>query len=200
MHEPRWGGEAAPITALDRAPQILPVPLGGLTPARHRTSRLALLWRRYQSTALTAMALAAIALGVWLALSPGSFAVDATARGVRIDDFVLNPLPLQPEQGVRVFTGKASLAISDAGPGETAAGAVMTWGGLPATGRCVLRVFASTASDACEFTIGDAAVTSLDTFDFRARTWRRRYGDGGEVAITVAAGSALIPIPFPLGR
>lgn len=200
MRETRWRGEVAPITALDRAPQILPVPLGGLTPARHRTSRLSLLWRRHQSTALTALALVVSVLGVWLATSSGSFAVDVTAREVRVDGFVLTPSLPQPEKGVRVFTGKATLAISAVGPGETVAGAVMTWGGVSTTGRCVLRVLASTASEACQFTIGDTEVTSLDRFDVPTRTWQRRYGDGGEVAIAVPAGSALIPIPFPLGR
>jgi hypothetical protein len=157
-------------------------------------------WRRQQTRVLVTMALVIGICGVWLALSPATFTVRMGPSGVLVDGSLLAPMAAQSERGLRVFSGPASLAITDVDEGTSRAGAVMTWAGLSTTGRCVLIVVASGASDNCRFTIGPERVTAADTFDARAHAWHRHYSDGVDVAINVPAGSALIPIPFPLGR
>jgi hypothetical protein len=187
--------------ALDRSPQTLPVPLGGLSPARRQSSALAWWWRRHQPTALTVIAIASIGVAVWVSTSPRSFSVVVRGGDVSVDGEILTPAVQEPANGVRVFTGRGSVAIGAASSGTTRSGAVMTWNGLAMTGQCVLHVTGANASEACEFTTeGGARVTSVDNFDFDARVWHRRYQDGMDVTIAVPAGTELIPIPFPLGR
>jgi hypothetical protein len=185
---------------LDRTPQLLPVPLGGLHPTRRRPSMLLWHWRRHQPQVMIATALVAGLSGVWLATNPVSPSVAMDAAGVHVDDALLAAVSPQSVRGVRVFNGPASLAITSPSGGTSRAGAVMTWDGLATTGQCVLTVVATRASDACHFTIGSARLSAVDTFDAGARVWHRRYGDGVDVTIAVPAGSSLIPIPFPLGH
>ena len=80
------------------------------------------------------------------------------------------------------------------------AGAVMTWNGAATTGRCVLVATARPVRETCRFVMGTLRMTAADTFDGASRMWRRRYGDGVDVAIAVPLGSALTPIPFPIAR
>ncbi|HUZ71021.1 MAG TPA: hypothetical protein VMU65_15035 [Candidatus Saccharimonadales bacterium] len=186
--------------ALDRSPQVLPVPLGGLTPARRHPSTLLRHWWRHQPKVMMAMALVAGICSVWLALIPPSFTIAMDATGVHVDGAVLRAATPQSVLGMRVFRGPASLAITASRGGASRAGAVMTWGGVVTTGRCVLVVIATGASDTCRFTMGSARLSARDTFDARAHIWHRVYGDGADVTIAVPAGSPLIPIPFPLGH
>lgn len=200
MRDHRGVAQATGLSALDRAPQLLPVPLGGLSPARHQPSTLLRHWRRRQPMVMTAAALLIGVCGVWLGLSPATVTVRIGPSGVLVDDSLLTPLAAQSMHGLRVFNGPASLAITDAGGGTSHAGAVMTWNGLATTGQCVLVVVKSGASDTCRFAIGAKRLTAADTFDARNHVWRRHYADGVDIAIQVPAGSALIPVPFPLGR
>jgi hypothetical protein len=146
-----------------------------------------------------ALALAAAGGGVLLSTSPRSFDAGVDAVGVHVDDAILTPVA-QSAAGTKVFTGAATLVIVVASPGIVRAGAVTTWNGVLTTGRCVLIGGAAGASETCQYDLGTALLTSIDSFVVRTRTWHRRYSDGGEIAITVPAGSALIPVPFPLGR
>ena len=184
---------------LDRTPQLLPVPLGGLNPARRKPSTLLRRWRRHQPKVMIATALVAGACGVWLATKPVTSTVAMDATGVHVDGALLAAVSPQTVHGVQVFDGPASLAITTPRGGTSRAGAVMTWEGLATTGQCVLVVGAG-ASDACRFTIGGAGLSAADTFDARSHVWYRRYADGVEVTIAVPAGSPLIPVPFPLGH
>jgi hypothetical protein len=185
---------------LDRSPQILPVPLGGLAPARRQTAPWIRWWRRHQPTVLTVIAIAAIGIAAWVSTSPRSFSVALRGGDVSVDGTVLTAAGHEQAIGTRVFTGDGSLAITAGASGTVHAGAVMIWKDLPTTGQCVLHVVARSATETCEFAIGADHVASIDGFDFAAGAWNRHYTDGIEVTIAVPAGTALIPIPFPLGR
>jgi hypothetical protein len=185
--------------SLERSAQTLPVPLGGLSPVHRHSTVLLRGWRRHRTAPLMALALACAGSGVWLSVIPRSFVAGRDAVGVQLDDVTL--VPEGPSvAGIQIFTGPATMAITTSLSGIARAGAVMTWNGNPATGRCVLIRIAADASETCDFQIGSTRVTSADHFAARTRTWGRRYSDGVEVSITVPGGSALIPIPFPLGR
>ena len=137
---------------------------------------------------------------MWLATDPVTSTVVMDTAGVHVDDTLLAVVSQQTFPGMQVFNGPASLAITTPRAGMSRAGAVMTWEGVATTGQCVLVVVAAGASEACRFTIGAVRLSAADTFDARAHAWRRRYADGMDATIAVSAGSALIPIPFPLGH
>jgi hypothetical protein len=183
----------------ERSNQTLPVPLGGLAPVHRHSTAMRRTLRRHPSAPLMALALAASGCGVWLSISPRSFDAGGDAAGVHIDDMTLTPVS-PPMAGTTIFTGAATLVIVAPSPRTARAGAVTTWNGVPTTGRCVLTDGASVASEMCEYDIGTGRLTSTDSFTAATRTWRRRYSDGVEITIAVLAGSAVIPIPFPLGR
>jgi hypothetical protein len=149
---------------------------------------------------MIATALVAGVCGVWLATNPMTSTVAMDAAGVHVDGALLVALSHETVDGVQVFNGPASLAITAPRGGTSHAGAVMTWDGLATTGQCVLAVVAAGTSDACHFKIGSARLASADTFDAQAHVWHRQYSDGVVATIAVPAGSALIPIPFPLGH
>lgn len=186
--------------ALDRTPQLLPVPLGGLTPVRRHPSTLFRLWRHHHTMAMTVTALLAGSVGVWLATTPVASSVVMTAAGVQVDGVALTLATSRTGSSLHIYTGPASLAIRTSSGRNSSAGAVMTWGGLATTGRCLLVATGAGASDACEFRVGSARLSSTDTFDARTHLWHRSYSDGVAVTIAVPAGSTLIPIPFPLGH
>jgi hypothetical protein len=145
-----------------------------------------------------AAALASAIAGIWLSTSTRTFSAGQDANGIHIDDMTLTPAP-QAIVGTQIFTGAATMAITMT-PSMARAGAVMTWNGVLTTGRCVLARRSAGAAETCVYAIGATRLTSTDTFVAVTRTWSRRYGDGVEIAIHVPRGSALIPIPFPLGR
>jgi hypothetical protein len=64
----------------------------------------------------------------------------------------------------------------------------------------VLRHGAATIAETCTYELGSRRLTSTDRFSVATRTWHREYGDGVETSIMVPVGSAVVPIPFPLGR
>jgi len=184
----------------DGGHQILPVPLGGMVPARRRQNVWLRRWRRHQAGALAVLALTAAGMGVWLSTSPRGHVVSMNAGGVRVDDIVLARVASPPDAGFQLFTGVATLALNPAGPGIMRGGAVMSWNGHATTGRCVVRTTRHATAEACEFSIGTARLTAADTFDHASSSWHRRYSDGVEIAIAVPSGSALIPMPFPVGH
>jgi hypothetical protein len=188
------------ITALDRTVQILPVPLAGLTPVRRRSSRFMRGWRRRRSIVVGGLGIAAVVAGALVWTTPRSFTVGMRSGKIIVDSLVLTPRAGPFSNGVRVFTGSATLAVSLPKSGTTYGGAVMTWGGVATTGRCALHASDMPVVETCRFTDGSGALTSTDTFDPTTRTWQRRYEDGVDVSITVPPASALIPIPFPLGH
>ena len=194
-------GTSDTIASLDRSAQTLPIPLGGLAPAHRRPTVLRRMLARYRSAPLIAAALLAAGIGIWLSTSTRPFDVGHDATGIHIDDMTLAPTGLSElGAGPQVFTGAATVAIVATPSGTVRAGAVMTWNGLHATGRCVLTRSETGATEICGYVIGAMRLTSVDTFIAATRTWSRRYGDGVVIAIHVPRGSTLIPVPFPLGR
>lgn len=184
--------------SLDRSPQTLPVPLGGLAPAHRHTTALRRTLRRHRSAPIVALGLVAAAGGVWLS-TPSGFQAGRDQAGVQVGELTLSRTR-QTAAGTEIFTGRATLVITTAA-GVSRGGAVMTWNGVPATGRCVLVHGVSAAtSETCDFTMGARRLTAVDRFDPAIRTWRRRYDDGDEITIALPAGASLIPLPFPLGR
>jgi hypothetical protein len=183
---------------LDRSAQALPIPLGGLSPAHRRSTPLRRTLRRHRSAPMFVLALAASCTGVWLSTGPRSFDVGQDPIGIHVDDITLTRA--SQLSGGEVFTGAATVVIRTTPSGAVRAGAVMTWNGVRATGRCALISSAQGARETCVYEIGATRLTSNDTFVARTRTWSRRYGDGVEIAINLPIGSALIPVPFPLGR
>jgi hypothetical protein len=200
MGDKRVAGRIDGAAALDRMPQILPIPLGGLTPVRRRSSAVLRRFRRHQTTALLGLAAVATGGAAWLSTSSRSFTVEVTVGGVRVDDAVLTASTRHPVGGMRVFTGQASLALTTGDSGSKRAAAVMTLNGVEETGQCEIHVLPMTASEACRFKGGALEFTSAGAFDFASWTWHRRYSDGVEISIKVPRGSELIPIPFPLGH
>ncbi len=184
--------------SLDRSPQTLPVPLGGLAPVHRHTTALKRMMRRHRSAPLLALGLVAAAGGVWLS-TPSGFQAGRDRAGVHIDDLLLSRVA-DTVAGTEIFTGSATLVIKTVAE-VSRSGAVMAWNGVPTTGRCVL-IHATSADtrETCDFTIGATRLTAVDGFDPVTRTWVRRYDDGREITIDVPTGASLVPIPFPLGR
>lgn len=191
----RVGGRAG---SLDRAPQTLPVPLGGLAPAHRRTSALRRTLRRHRTAPLLALALVASASGVWLSADPPAFEVGMDAAGLHVDGVTLLRAA-ESVAGTQIFTGAATVAITTTS-GVIRAGSVMTWNGVLTTGRCELRRGPAGASETCMYSLGTRRLTSVDLFVTSTRTWRRHYSDGVDITIGVSAPAALIPLPFPFGR
>ena len=84
--------QVAPIGThhpLDRSTQILPIPLGGLAPARRRPSSVARFWRRHRIAVTMVLALASTGGGVWLSVSPRASSVGENAQGVHIEGITL---------------------------------------------------------------------------------------------------------------
>jgi hypothetical protein len=167
-------------------------------PAHRHTTALKRTLRRHRSAPLLALGLMAAAGGVWLS-TPSGFQAGRDQAGVHVGELTLSRA-LQTAAGTEIFTGRATLVIT-AAAGVSRGGAVMTWNGVPATGRCVLvQGVSAEARETCDFTLGAIRLTAVDRFDPVMRTWRRRYDDGDEITIALPAGASLIPIPFPLGR
>jgi len=191
---------ARDVIARDRARQVLPVPLGGMVPARRRRPAWLRRWRQYQTGMLFLLALSAAGGGAWLSTTPRTHVVSMGSGGVRVDDIVLTRSASEPATGFQVFTGAATLALSVPAPGIMRAGAVMTWNGHVTTGSCVVHMSGHATVESCDFNIGATRLAAVDTFDRASSTWRRRYSDGIDIAITVPDGSPLIPVPFPVGH
>jgi hypothetical protein len=148
---------------------------------------------------MLALTLVAVGGGIWLSISPRGFNAGRDAVGVQVDDMTLTP-SANATAGTEVFSGAATLVVVRAPSGLITGGAVMTWNGLRATGRCALLERAEGAMETCEFGLGATRLTSSDRYVASTRTWNRRYGDGVDVTISVPSGSTPIPIPFPVGR
>ncbi len=184
--------------SLDRTPQTLPIPLGGLAPAHRQTSALRRGLHRHRGAPLVALALVASGGGVWLSAGTPAFEVGRDAAGLHVDGMTLSPIA-ELVAGTRVFTGAATLAITTRS-GVVRAGSVMTWNGVLASGRCVLRRGVAGSSETCVYSIGTTRLTSADRFVDATRTWSRHYSDGVDITIGVSAAATLIPLPFPFGR
>jgi hypothetical protein len=186
---------------LDRTPQNLPVPLGGLSPAHRDESRLTRTWRRQQARILTAGGVVLGVVGGWLAVAAPSVSVYTDGKSVHIGTVTLLPLREQPNQGVRVYTGAVAFVAVDVSRRETRASAVTSLNGVSVNGVCHLtRTGGEDAREECAFSVNGRALRSIDLFDSSTHTWRRTYSDGRTATFNVPPGTSVVPIPIPLGR
>jgi hypothetical protein len=186
---------------LDRTPQNLPVPLGGLSPAHRDESRVSRNWRRQQARILTAGGLVLSVVGGWLAIATPSVSVYADGKNVHIGSFTLLPLHERLNQGVRVYTGAAAFVLVEVSASEVRASAVTSLNGASVNGVCHLtRTGGADAREECAFSVRRTALRSTDLFDSSSHTWHRTYSDGRTATFNVPPGTSVVPIPIPLGR
>ena len=184
---------------IDRAPQNLPVPLGGVAPVRLRRARRRHLVRRHaRSAALAAAALATVA-GVTLLLIPDPLDAYLDGDGIHVGAMTLRASG--PSVGGRtLYSGDASLVLVEAG-GTARAAASWSTNGRTMLGTCTLRIEPRHLVDECEFDTASGRLTSVDVLDpSSSSSWHRTYNDGVDVDIGVAPDGAAIPVPFPVGR
>ena len=191
----------SPRLRLDRTPQNLPVPLGGLVPAHRNESRLSRNWRRQRARILSVAGLMLAVAGGWLAVATPSLPVYADGRGVHVGEVTLVPLQHQLQQGVRVYTGAVAFAVVDVSPRQVRASAVTTMNGVSVSGVChLVRTGGGDAREDCAFSVHGATLHSIDVFDSSSHTWRRTYSDGRTASFAVPPGASVVPVPIPLGR
>src|SRR5579884_2258844 len=170
--------------------QHLPVPIAGGVPAH-----AALAGRRIRLSATVAIYAAAAAVvlyAAWLAIVPATPSMFLSADGLHVDGVAV---PRESTaDGVTVFTGSVTLALTSA-HGDEIAAAETIFQGRRTTGRCVRRGL----REQCRFFIGATVLTALDTFDSRESVWQRVYSDGTAVSIAVPQGAGLVPVALPLG-
>lgn len=186
-------------TTLDRSPQHLPIPLGGLSASHAVRPRRTVLshlraWRRTSTMA----GLVSGALGAVLLASATPPAVFVDARGAHVAGAVLAPAP-SGDPAVSLYRGDAALVVRWLAGGATAA-AVTTLDGEQVTGSCRMRSGGQGASERCSFDVNGRMLTAADTYVAAAGRWRRRYSDGTTAEFTVPRGTRPIPVPFPLGE
>jgi len=199
---PRPPGGAALI---DRDPQNLPVPLGGMTPGRRTLSVPAplRLWRRRRSEVLAG-------IGLLLAVAAALVTVTRPDLAVYLDNDAVHvgALTLSPAAGNggvidgRLYRGPATLLLIARSDGTVVATAVTVLGGRRATGVCHFGPpTANEIAERCVLDIGGVSVTCEDSLRFDVPgVWQRRCSDGQELTVLVPAGAGVVPMPFPLGR
>ena len=184
---------------IDRAPQNLPVPLGGAAPVRVLRPRRRHLARRHVRGTGVVLAVVASVAGVALLFLPNP--VDAYVDGAGIHVGAMTLRATGPSVGGRTtYSGDASLVLVEAG-GTARAAASWRAGGRTMLGTCTLRTEGRHLVDECEFDTASGRLTSVDVLDpSSSSSWHRTYNDGVSVDIGVAPDGAAIPIPFPVGR
>ena len=190
-----------PPTTLDRAPQHLPVPLGGLAPAHRNEPRLSRTWRVQQTRIISAGGLMLGLLGGWLAVATPAISVYADGTSIHVGDVTLLPLHEQRSPGVRVYTGAVAFVLVDLNPHEVRAAAVTSLNGLSVNGVCHLtRAGRGGGREDCAFRVHGTTLRSTDLFDPSDHSWHRTYADGRTTTFNVPPGTSLVPVPIPLGR
>ncbi|MBV9099467.1 MAG: hypothetical protein JOZ46_03540 [Candidatus Dormibacteraeota bacterium] len=186
-------------TALERTSQNIPVPIGGLAPARGAPPVWRAALRRNRGRWLSVAGLALAATGAALALSTPATQIYMSAGTVWVGSDAFTAV--RQSSAVRVFRGPLTLVLVSRGAGVVRGTAVGVVDGTRMSGVCDLDQPAATPSERCTFTLGGSAntVTATDSFDAATRTWHRRYSDGRTVTFAVPPGGQLVPIPVPLG-
>jgi len=195
----------AGVGLIDRDPQLLPVPLGDLRPRRQvrSVSTPLRLWRRHSFEILaTGGLLLAVAAAVVTVTRP-AIAVYLEGDSVHIGSLTLShPRENGGLAEGRLYTGPATLLMVSRPGGAVVASAVTFLGGQRATGVCTFGPPAATElTERCILHVGGESVTCVDALRFDAPgSWERACSDGQRLTVSVPAGAAAIPMPFPLGR
>ncbi len=185
---------------IDRDPQNLPIPLGGMAPVRIRRHR----WRRALHSPLSTVVLAVGALcgvaGLLALLAPQTVAVSLFGDRLEVGGMTLREVS-PPSAQLRRFAGDASYVLAERGHGTATAAAAWTSAGVRSHGLCTLQPQGLLLVEECSFVMGVQHLTSVDVLDpASGSAWQRTYSDGTRVTIAVAPNGAAAPIPFPVGR
>jgi hypothetical protein len=185
-------------SGMERSTQNLPIPLGRLAPAHHRTAPSAVLrwWRRHWRAAAVAVGILSALVGFWLAANPARTAVYVDADGVHVGASLLRPSASSRHSSARLYVGDAALVLRRLSARVLEA-ATVTWvHGVSTSGVCVMRMTAAGADEVCRFSRGGAYWTSYDAFRSQDAGWVRRYSNGHRILIAVPPGAHLVPVPF----
>lgn len=194
------GDERAAEKSVRHSTQYLAIPLtDGLVPSHRVASRWVSGWRRNATALSTGAALILAGAGALVASAPRPVSVYADASHVYIGGVVLARASASPVPGYTMYGGDAVVLLSSERVTARAAGAA-TLNGVRVSGACIRVVEAPALTERCTFVVRGSRVISQDTFDPRARVWRRRYSDGTTDEFAVPPGQTVIPIPLPLGR
>jgi hypothetical protein len=200
MTDPGGRDRTRSDSSFRRATQYLAIPLAEFVPAHRAVSPWLRAWWRNGTALLTGGALLCAAAGVVISTAPRALWVYADASHVYLGSVALTRASQSPVSGYTMYSGTAVILLSSSTAPARSAGAA-TLNGVRATGACTQAGANGAAlTERCTFSMGSARITSLDTFDSGARTWRRTYSDGETAQFAVPAGRTVIPIPLPLGR
>ena len=186
---------------IDRTPQNLPVPLGGLAPVRVTPPRRERGPHLDASRLFLGVGALCGAIGLGLLLSPASVSVSLVGDRLEVGGMVLTAIaPTAPSQPVR-YQGDASYVLAEHRDGTAMAAAAWMSGGTRSTGVCNLHRDGIRLIEECTFALGTAHLTSVDVLDpASGSVWQRTYGDGGRATIGVSPEGGAVPVPFPIGR
>ena len=186
---------------IDRAPQNLPVPLGGMAPVRVNPPRRARVPRLGLTTLLIGAGAVSGAVGLGLLAATPSVSVSLVGDRLEVGGMVLTAVGPTVESHATLYSGDASYVLAEHSDGTAAAAAAWALGGARSTGLCSLHRDGVRLIDECVFALGGARLTSVDVLDpALGSTWQRTYSDGGRVTIGVAAQGGAVPVAFPIGR
>jgi hypothetical protein len=187
-------------TLIDRDPQNLPVPVGGMTPVRIHRAR----GHRPVGVSIAPIAMgagfAAAAAGAALLLFQAPVQVSLLGGHVQVGSMVLSQIS-SSSAGMSVYGGDASYALFE--PGDGSARAAASWASDRGvwSGLCRMRAQGGLRVEECSFHTPTGTVTSVDVLDPAvASGWQRTYGDGVRVRIAIPPDGAAVPVPFPVGR
>lgn len=194
--------ERAQTALIDRDPQNLPVPIGGMAPVRIRRPRLHRPLRAHLPVASLWLGAVTGAVGLALLAVPRPVAVSLSGHRLEVGRMVLTQAAPVTGSGLLRYEGDASYALAEHGDGSAAAAAAWLSAGTMSSGVCTLRPAAGERLvEECEFSVGGSRFTSVDTLDPAAGIgWQRTYSDGARTTISVPPDGAAVPVPFPIGR
>lgn len=191
----------SPPAVVDRHPQNLPVPLGGMTPVRraHRRRRRPI--RTHAARALLITGLIAALAGMALLSLPATTEAYLDGDSIHVGGMTLTAAGPAGRGGATLYAGDASYVLVEPGDGSATASAVWSEQGVAMVARCALHHDGQRLVDECAFDGASGRLTSVDVLDPSAgSTWQRTYSDGVRVAIAVGQQGAAVPVPFPIGR
>jgi hypothetical protein len=184
---------------IDRDPQNLPVPLGGMAPVRSMPNRRHRRLRVHEAAVLSALGATAAVVGLILLLIPSPVAVSLFGDRVDVGAMVLKEAGSGP--GVWRYEGEASYVLAEHADGSASAAAAWMSSGSRSSGVCALRRAGTRLLDECAFTSSGGRLTSVDLLDpATGSVWLRTYADGTRVTIAVSPDGGAVPVPFPIGR
>lgn len=180
--------------------QNIPLPLGGMAPARVRRVAAGRVGARLDRLLMVLAGGCAVA-GLVLLAAPTTDTASLVAGQVEVGSMVLAQVGPLPASRVTLYSGDASYALVERADGSASAAAAWSRPQPLSAGTCDLQRAGRLLVDRCTFTGPAARVTAVDVLDPAvASSWRRTYADGLRVSIAVAPDGAVVPVPFPVGR